>query len=621
VTGQTVTHYRVGAKIGEGAHAVVYRAVDLSLGREVVLKFLSPTGSDDAARFLHEARTISTLNHPNICTIYEIGEHDGRYFLAIELLEGEVLANAIARHPLTTERLIDIGTQVADALDAAHIERIVHRDLKPANIFITRAGRIKLLDFGVALLLPARARLVGATRQTTAKSGTIPYMSPEQAQAEDLDHRSDLFSFGVVLYEMATGRRPFVATTAPETVSAIATRAPIAPRDINPLVPPGLERIIARALEKKRELRYQTASDLRADLQRLKRDIEGTAALELARSGYGPTSVRTTYLLAVAAVGVLLVCGLGWFLLAGRTRPGMSIAPTPIVKPTQTTLGAGAVSSPVLTSGLSTPPPRPTAAAVTSGTKAVAVSPAPRPSSGQGSSAQLSIAAQQIDLKLYDQAIGTLRPVAASADRTQAIEASFRIASIQTLQGETAAAMGTYVEIAARFAGDARAPEALFRLAQSTMSSRRKDNERDALRTIDTLVSTYPSSVWAPRALLTRADIEARQGTYQRDEESGGSVPVAAVTCRRIVERYPSSDATPAALQKLAGIYVDQKRYADAARTFEALAAHDVDGRYDAWFAAAQIYDKHLKDPVRARADYARVPASSARYADAIKRK
>ena len=223
VTGQTVTHYRLVAKIGEGAGAVVYHAHDLSLGREVVLKFVASGELDGLARFQHEARTISSLNHPNICTIYEIGEHEGWHFLAMELLEGDVLAKLIGRGPLGTARVIDVGTQIADALDAAHAERIVHRDLKPANVFVTRGGHVKLLDFGVALLLPRKPHAYSGGRLTTSTAGTIPYMSPEQAQAEELDHRSDLFSLGVVLYEMATGHRPFVAATGPDTLTAITT--------------------------------------------------------------------------------------------------------------------------------------------------------------------------------------------------------------------------------------------------------------------------------------------------------------------------------------------------------------------------------------------------------------
>ena len=281
MTGQTVSHYKLVAKIGEGAGAEVYHAHDLSLGREVVLKFVASGGLDGLARFQHEARTISSLNHPNICTIYEIGEHEGWHFLAMEMLDGDVLARLIGRGPLATAQVIDLGTQIAEALDAAHAERIVHRDLKPANVFVTRSGLVKLLDFGVAVLLPKKAASYSAGRLTSSTAGTIPYMSPEQAQAEELDHRSDLFSLGVVLYEMATGQRPFVAPTGPGTLAAIATSTPVAPRVVNPRVPAELERIIAKALEKKPSLRYQSASDLKADLQRLKRDLDANPALTL----------------------------------------------------------------------------------------------------------------------------------------------------------------------------------------------------------------------------------------------------------------------------------------------------------------------------------------------------
>ena len=231
MTGQTVTHYCVGEKLGEGGSAVVYRAEDLSLGREVVIKFFSCAGAGSVARFQHEARTISSLNHPNICTIYEIGEHDGRHFLAMEMLDGQVLSKALGDRPLPTDRLIDLGTQIADALDAAHAEGIVHRDVKPANIFLTRSGRIKLLDFGVAVMLPRRVDPTIA-RSLFSTGGTIPYMSPEQARVEDLDHRTDLFSLGIVLYEMATARRPFIGTTASDLIAAIVNSVPFQMRQI-----------------------------------------------------------------------------------------------------------------------------------------------------------------------------------------------------------------------------------------------------------------------------------------------------------------------------------------------------------------------------------------------------
>ncbi len=611
MTGQTITHYRVVEKLGEGASGVVYRAEDLSLGREVVLKFFSP-GKTDGARFQHEARTLSSLNHPNICTIYEIGEHEGGYFLAMERLDGEVLAQTISGRPLSLDRVIDIGTQIADALDAAHAERIVHRDLKPANIFVTRSGRVKLMDFGVALLLPLRRDSTAPGRLTSSAGGTIPYMSPEQAQAEELDHRSDLFSLGIILYEMATGRRPFAERTGAETLSAIVSLTPIAPRAVNPRVPPELDRIIEKALEKKSALRYQSASDLKADLQRMKRDLDGPAAAVAAGSRRGTSNRSSWRWLPAAAAAVLLSAGAAWFAVAAaraRSVPLFSSA-SPMASPPVGEAAPVKPSAPAADSGppLSLERPRQAAAA---GIKRPASPPA---------TDRFVTARQQIDLRLYDQAIETLRKIADAPDRTQAIDASFLIASVHETRDDIPNAMSTYVEIASRFPGDARAPEALARLAQTLLKSRRPDKDRDALRTLDALVEKYPQSLWAPRALLLRGEVEARQGTHQRDDRLGGSVPTAAVTYRRIAERYPSSESAPEALQRLARIYADAKRFALAATILEQLASRDLDNRYDAWFAAAEIYDKRLKDVTRARSAYSRVPPSSPHYADARQR-
>ena len=613
MTGQTITHYRVIEWLGEGASAVVYRAEDLSLGREVVLKFFSP-GKTDGARFQHEARTISSLNHPNICTVYEIGEHDGRYFLAMERLDGEVLARTISGRPLSVDRVIDIGTQIADALDAAHAERIVHRDLKPANIFVTRSGRIKLMDFGVALLLPLRRGSTPPGSLTSSTAGTIPYMSPEQAQAEELDHRSDLFSLGIILYEMATGQRPFAARTGSETLSAIVGLTPIPPCGVNPRVPTELDRIILKALEKKPALRYQNASDLKADLQRMKRDLEGPGATVAARSRLAGTSNRSSWWwLPAAAAGVLLLAGAAWFAVeAARARSVPLVPPaSPVTAPPVVSTAPVKPPAPAAARDLPSSPDRPRQAAA-AGVKRPASPPAVD---------QFAIARQQIDLRLYDQAIATLRKIADAPDRTPAIDAWFLIASVHETRNDVPNAMSTYVEIASRFPGDARAPEALARLAQTLLKSGRPDKERDALRTIDALVEKYPQSLWAPRALLLRGEVEARQGTYQRDDMLGGSVPTAAVTYRRIAERYPSSESAPEALQRLARIYADTKRFALAATILEQLARRDLDNRYDAWFAAAEIYDKRLKDATRARSAYPRVPPSSPRYADAQQRR
>ena len=339
--GQTVSHYHVLGKLGGGGMGVVYEAEDTRLGRHVALKFIPDNLAGDKKsmeRFVREARAASQLNHPNICTIHDIEENDGHPFIVMEKLDGDSLKQRIRGKPMQIEEILDIGVQVADALAASHAKGIVHRDIKPGNIFITPGGQVKILDFGLAKL--AKPQQLGTTEDTPIEDsltavgvipGTAVYMSPEQARGEDIDPRSDLFSFGVVLYEMATGKKPFHGTNVVTTLDAVLNKKPPSPRSLNPALPGELENIIGKAMEKDRGKRYQSAAEIKSDLQHLKRESDSgftrsalkAIPLRVGTRTFQKSSNRLVYILgAITALLLTAVISGGIWWLKHRPRAG-----------------------------------------------------------------------------------------------------------------------------------------------------------------------------------------------------------------------------------------------------------------------------------------------------------
>jgi serine/threonine protein kinase len=859
--GLVVSHYRVLDRLGAGGMGVVYRAEDLRLGRHVALKFLPESAITDplaAERFQREARTTSALNHPNICTLHDVGEHEGRRYIVMELIDGATLDKVLGAGALPIDRVIEIAGNIADALDAAHSEAILHRDIKPGNIFITKRGQVKVVDFGLAKMMsrsgltPVDITIAEQHQLTSAGMavGTVAYMSPEHARGEAIDQRSDLFSLGVVIYEMATGVQTFKGQTTAVIFDQILNRVPVPPSHINPDVIPALEHIIGRLLEKDRDRRYQSARDVAADLQRLRRDIEarrivtadaamssppatwapfenkrsaqtvavnvptfgvdadpapvpaawatdwdtnrpssrpgGTpspiavppalpvsaphatkeppvsapvsspaaaatsgaaptvmvpasgasrialsggmppavppasgpgvpvvppgpvdapavpsltafesvagiaphapdaetvlAAARRESAGHGaaadaaeapmsvpavwtatappptPPLVRTAAgkpglggrgvaLVAAAALGLVLSAGGLWYLLQGREVPVASAdtppatpapvpASTPAPAPVDPAANATVAPPPAPTPGA---PARPGAPPVNAritppATTANGVTPAAATVTPTAPKAPSKAMLQQATV-LLSEAQGLLSS-GAEADglaKIAALRASFggtppaREGALIAARTHQAArrfddATTAWIDTAREGVGPEEISEGLIQVADGAARLRNTDGDVAARRTLGEILDRYPASVRALRALQMKMSIEDRMKLKEPDSELNGTAPSSLLTLRRAARAGGTAPVAEFALWRLGQEYRERRLYDLAASTFADLGTRFPDTRYDAWFSAAELFEKQLKDAARAREAYAKVPAASPRYEAAQKK-
>jgi serine/threonine protein kinase/TolA-binding protein len=721
--GQVISHYRVIDQIGAGGMGVVYRAEDTRLGRPLVLKFLPAALSRDPMaleRFEREARAASSMNHPGICTVYDIGEFEGQRYIAMEYLEGQPLDRFIGGKPLPLSTMLDLGMQIADAIELAHSQGILHRDIKPANIFITKRGHAKVLDFGLAKLAAggSGASALDATAQTVAAQvlttigmavGTVAYMSPEQARGEDLDTRSDLFSLGVVLHEMATGRQAFAGPTAAVVFDAILNRTPPPIVSVNPEVPLELERIVDKAIEKDRMLRYQHAADMKSDLARLKRDRESgrvsIGGMSESRSGVRPAAVATsgstpqavaagpasseavpaaptgapaiaapvvspasqpvpgpakakksnTTAIAAAVVGVLAIGGaaVGYVLTrptvesqAPVSEPAVAAAATPepvappVTEPPPALEPIAGTPEPVVPAppepaappAPAKPTPAPTRRAPAAPAP-VAVAPAPTPPTPTPAPAPPPVAepdpvAKAVEAALpamergqFDAALTGLQSALGERPTSpNASQARLLIARVYDRQGRTDAALAAYADLRATYPKDPASADALLRMADLVQKTRQPDRMKLARSYLDQIVTSFPTTNVAPRALAQRAAIEEREDVKVTDPVLQRVVPAALVSYRQLTEAYPHTAPAEAAFIRLAQFYDDMKRYDLQAQALTALGSYFPKTRHDAWWEAGEVFERRLRDVAKAKDAYSRVPTTSRRYRDAQKK-
>jgi len=649
--------YEILGPLGKGGMGAVYKAMQPSLNRIVAIKVLPPDFAKDpeaVARFHREAQTVAMLSHPNIVQIIDKGEDQGILYFAMEYVEGTSLDVVLRQRRLSLQEVVNVIKQVGRGLGAAHRAGVVHRDLNPRNILVSPTlTQVKLADFGISRV-EAITRNLGTLSTRDMTLGSLHYLAPEQAvDASAVDHRADIYSLGVVFYEALTGRIPLGKFNLPS--------------ELNKDLPSEIDPVVLKCLATEPGDRYATVGQLLEDIDKLEEmmrfqlldELKGLKRGTSMLFKRGSTSFQRNrgLLVLFGLLAVALVGAGAWMLLnpveeapASRESTadpaaGQAPAPTDVAAPATTAPAPEAVPAPAATSSVVLPPAAATASpAVPAGApadkpakepvatpKKEAVTPAgglpadakPKPAKPgvDPAVADLEVARGKFDAKLLDQALADARALVERYPASPvAIDGYYLVAKSLVALRRSKEALGTYVEIQSRFRSDPRAAEAAFQQAKLVQAADSKKTTEEAKKLYADCAANYPTSPWSARALATKADIEREQRATIRDAALAATVPAALATYRDLTVRFPAEPVTEKAWWELGQMYEDLKRWDLAAKSYEELGLHFPKTRFDAWFQAAEIYERRLKDVAKAKSAYAMVPTTSPRYKDAQKR-